>query len=304
MNNSPPRGRPTGKSSTGGNRKPGQAKPRSQSSKGSTESLEKSNQEWMLIGFRTMSKTEVKNLKELETGLPYNEVFHKDQGSLGDGKSLSGEIGVWNAGRDEEPWFAFVLAPQNQMKEIPKVWIPERLYRNEISIMEYIENEKVTSEPKRALRFGTIQTHTGIFTELLIPRDVAEDPSGFGTGSKFPLQLFAEAYRTEKEAKEALHAYGIEEEQVDYRRNSRDVPELYCGHELQHYIIAEFDWKPLGDSSSTLQQEVDFSSDFQVTVDIQLTLKKGIPSGVTWLPVQPNEAVLTEAAFKSKTYRV
>ncbi|KUI60957.1 hypothetical protein VP1G_11171 [Cytospora mali] len=55
MNNSP-RGRPTGKSSTGGNGKPGQSKPRSQSSKRSTESLEKSNQEWMLIGFRTMSK--------------------------------------------------------------------------------------------------------------------------------------------------------------------------------------------------------------------------------------------------------
>ncbi|ROW11136.1 hypothetical protein VMCG_01384 [Cytospora schulzeri] len=72
------------------------------------------------------------------------------------------------------------------------------------------------------------------------------------------------------------------------------------------FIVAEVDWKPLGGSSATLEQVIDLGSDFQVTIDIELTLTKRIPPGwiVEALGPDINEAGLTEAAFAPKTYKM
>lgn len=71
-------------------------------------------------------------------------------------------------------------------------------------------------------------------------------------------------------------------------------------------IVAEANWKAIGDSCTTLQKNVDLSSDFQVTIDIELALTKRIPPGwiVETLGPDINEAGLTEAAFAPKTYKV
>lgn len=71
-------------------------------------------------------------------------------------------------------------------------------------------------------------------------------------------------------------------------------------------ILAEIEWKPLGDSSSALQQTVDLSpdSEFQATIDIEMTLTKRVPPTARRVPADIHEQKLTDAAFEPKTYKV
>lgn len=78
-----------------------------------------------------------------------------------------------------------------------------------------------------------------------------------------------------------------------------------CGIEHNVLIAAEIDWKPLGDCSTVLEQVIDMSTDFQVSLDVEMTLTK------RFLPIFPhisservNEANLIDAAFQPKIYKL
>lgn len=75
-----------------------------------------------------------------------------------------------------------------------------------------------------------------------------------------------------------------------------------CGLESSLFIAAETDWKPLGDCFMILERKVDMNTDFQVRLDVEITLTKraleGIPPG--WV----NETNLVDAAFRPRIYQI
>lgn len=79
-------------------------------------------------------------------------------------------------------------------------------------------------------------------------------------------------------------------------------PKLVCGLESSLFIAAEIDWKPLEDCSTILERKVDMNTDFQVSLDVEITLTKralgDIPPG--WV----NETNLVDAAFRPRTYKI
>lgn len=80
---------------------------------------------------------------------------------------------------------------------------------------------------------------------------------------------------------------------------------LLCGEWPKHWIAAELEWKPLGDSASTLDQVVDFNKDFEVTFDIEMTLRKQVmPEAKEYAFEGFNEVHLTDVAFRARTYKV
>lgn len=72
--------------------------------------------------------------------------------------------------------------------------------------------------------------------------------------------------------------------------------------DLAVLIAAEIEWKPLGDCSKVLEQEIDMKTDFQVSLDVEITLTR------RYLPKpsaeQDIEEVLHDAAFRPKTFKV
>ncbi|KAL2279663.1 hypothetical protein FJTKL_13212 [Diaporthe vaccinii] len=80
---------------------------------------------------------------------------------------------------------------------------------------------------------------------------------------------------------------------------------LLCGHWPEHWLAAEFEWKPLGDSASTLDQVVDFDKDFEATFDIEMTLTRRVmPEAREYAQEGFNEVHITDAAFRARTYKV
>lgn len=68
-----------------------------------------------------------------------------------------------------------------------------------------------------------------------------------------------------------------------------------CAVELAVLIAAEIDWKPLGDCSTLLERKVDMNTDFQATLDVEITLTKRCLPNIS--PEQVIEANLLNAAF-------
>lgn len=78
-----------------------------------------------------------------------------------------------------------------------------------------------------------------------------------------------------------------------------------CGVEHAILIAAEIDWKPLGDSSTILDRKIDMKTDFQVSLDVEITLtKRFLPIFPHIGPEHVNEANLIDAAFRPKIYKV
>ncbi|KAG8166399.1 hypothetical protein KVR01_002088 [Diaporthe batatas] len=77
---------------------------------------------------------------------------------------------------------------------------------------------------------------------------------------------------------------------------------LVCGIEAALFIAAEIDWTPIGDCSTVLEQKTDMSTDFQVTLDVEITLTKramdNIPPG--WV----NETNLFDTAFQPRIFKI
>lgn len=75
-----------------------------------------------------------------------------------------------------------------------------------------------------------------------------------------------------------------------------------CGIESALFILAEIDWKPLGDCPAVLERKVDMNTDFQVSLDVEITLTKraleNIPPG--WV----NETNLFDTAFRPRIYKI
>lgn len=75
-----------------------------------------------------------------------------------------------------------------------------------------------------------------------------------------------------------------------------------CAVELAVLIAPEIEWKPLGDCSTLLERKIDMNTDFQVTLDVEITLTKRCLPNIS--PEQVIEANLLDAAFQPKTYKV
>lgn len=80
--------------------------------------------------------------------------------------------------------------------------------------------------------------------------------------------------------------------------------QLVCGIESALFIAAEIDWKPLGDCPATLERKVDMSNDFQVSLDIEITLTKRTIGAESWPPGWINETNLFDSAFRPRIYKI
>lgn len=82
------------------------------------------------------------------------------------------------------------------------------------------------------------------------------------------------------------------------------LTQLRCGYEAHVTILSEIECKPLGDSSAALHQPVDLDTDFQASVDIHLTITRGLAPLARVLPSDMDEPNLKDAALEPKTYTV
>ncbi|KAK2831928.1 hypothetical protein FQN49_007027 [Arthroderma sp. PD_2] len=132
----------------------------------------------VIIGYRTV-RQEQADIYEKEGRVVYDGMMDKSQ--LGDGVYLTQFRGGWKS-EWGYLWHCKITANADVIKQISKVWVPERenkdsprLWFESDDIDRYIESFPYDYDPARTLRMGYVHQF-GDLLQLLIPPQLANDP--------------------------------------------------------------------------------------------------------------------------------